>query len=149
MLSKILTLAAAVLLSGCDITSTPDQLTDAYRDYLPESASGRRSCTQFVKWPDQVVEVDSTSFCPYSDSGFYYPVLVRATWTATNSTCSLIGDHGNTGESAVVGGIKGIKRFHGCYKKPIAYPVVPPILCVDCNDSAASKPTTQENKETP
>jgi len=88
--------------------------------------STQYGCTQYVKWPDQVVEVDSGSFCPYSDSGSYYPVLVRTTWTGTNSACSVVQD------DPVVGGLKGIRRHFGCYRKPIAHPVPVVTECADC-----------------
>ena len=125
-MKHLILLALVAILTACDITQTPDQLTDYTKDYLPESASGRYACTQYVKWPDQVTEVDSTSFCPYSDSGSYYPVLVRTTWTGTNSACSVVQD------DPVVGGLKGVRRYFGCYRKPIAHPVPVVTECADC-----------------
>ena len=128
-----LTLAGlvAVALMGCDMVNTPEQVTDAYRDYLPESASNRYACTKYVQWPDSVIEVDSASYCPFSDSGAYYPILVRTTWTGIGG-CGVVGN-GGPAEERLVGGIKGIKRDFGCYRKPIAHPVTPKVECVDCN----------------
>jgi uncharacterized lipoprotein len=62
-----LTLAglALVVLAGCDMVNAPDQVEAYAKDYLPSSVSGRYACTQYVKWPGQVTEVDSASFCPY------------------------------------------------------------------------------------
>lgn len=125
-MTRLTILLLGVMLVGCDMVNAPDQLTDYAKDYLPESASGRYACTQYVKWPDQVTEVDSGSFCPYSDSGAYYPVLVRTTWTGTNSACSVVQD------DPVVGGLKGIRRHFGCYRKPIAHPVPVVTECADC-----------------
>ena len=131
-MTRLAILLLGAMLVGCDMVNAPDQVTDYVKDYLPASASSRYACTKYVQWPDQVIEVDSGSFCPYSDSGSYYPVLVRATWTGTNSACSVVGEHGNTGESQVVGGVAGIRRYFGCYRKPIAHPVPVVTECADC-----------------
>lgn len=133
-MKRLSLLALAAILTACDITQAPDQLTDAYRDYLPESASGRYACTQYVKHPDSVLEVaDSLSRWPYADSGTYQAILVRTTWTGTSSTCSTVGTNGRTPEYLVVGGVNGITRHFGRWKRAPRNPNYRPATeCVDC-----------------
>ena len=80
------TIISLFILYGCNITSQND-LVDSYNSHLPTSVSGTYQCTYRVYWPDSVVEVDSMSRWPYSDSGTYPAFLIRSSWVGTNNSC--------------------------------------------------------------
>jgi hypothetical protein len=128
-MTRLTILLLGVMLVGCDMVNAPqqaDQIGDAYASALETTGMARYGCTYWVEPPTAVEEVDSLAFCPYSDSGSYYPILVRSHWISTNSECSI------TEPGDVVGGNAGILRYFGCYRKPIAHPVPVVTECADC-----------------
>ena len=129
--TKIIGILASLALTGCVDVYIPEETQEAYQDYIPETAvtTGYR-CILRIKPPDQVVEVsDSLSTWPYADSGRYQATLIRTEWISTNNSCSLVGTHGKSSETSVVGGLKGIKRIFGRWKQAPGNPAYcPPSL---------------------
>lgn len=130
-MKTILLITALLALAGCDIS---DNYTRGEAEFLREglatSTGGERTyCKNYTVLPAMVVEVDSTSSCPFSDSGTYAPYLIRAEWVSTNQECSVVKP------GAVVGGLKGIHRKFGCSKDAPSNPVyrLNHQECVDCN----------------